>query len=140
MKERIQKAYDRANEICYEASGGDLSVPEEEQVILDKYIELGLIKLTKSKIGLQQEIYYPTLEDDAFKDLSGWIWLLIIQRAMKRHNISSGVSKNSINEYVGKPWEYDIDCKVITVKDAGANQVKEEEAAFKEIKEKEDAK
>jgi len=141
MKERILAAYKRANEICYEASGGDLTVPQADQLILDKYLELGLIKLTKSKIGLQKEIYFPTLQDEAFDDLSGWIWLLIIQKAMKNHSIKSGIAKNSINEYVGKPWEYNIDdCKVITVHEAGPRQVREEEAAWKEIKEEEDGK
>ena len=120
--------------MCKDLVGGDLQVPEEEQLILDKYIEEGYIKYTRGKIGLQKEVYFPSLALEEFTGLSGDIWLRILRYTMSRNGIDSKIGRNSIKEYVGKPWEYDIDpMVVITGKAAGGNQIDEEDAAWKEL-------
>ena len=134
MKERIQKAYTYANDLCFEVSGGRLDIPEEDQVILDKYMKAGYIQLVKTKILYQKDIYFPTLQSEEFEGLTGKIWLRIIRHAMTNHGICSKIGPNSITEYVGKPWEYFIhDLKVIKNKDASKVQLDGEEAAWKDI-------
>ncbi len=136
MKERIQKAYTYAKKVCYEARGGDNTIPEDEQLIIDKYIELGMIKSTKGKVKLGLDIYYPTLQAEEFKGLSGDIWLRIIRQAMDDYGISSGIGRNSVNEYLTKPWEYKMSndsLKVVSRSYVGTKQLQEEEEAWKEV-------
>ena len=136
MNERIQAAYDYAKSVCNEATGGDSKIPEEEQLILDKYIELGMIKSTKGKVKLGLDIYYPTLQAEEFEGLSGDIWLRIIRQAMSDYGISSGIGRNSVNEYLTKPWEYKMSNDSLTVVSrsyVGTKQLQEELEAWKEI-------
>ncbi len=138
MKERIEKAYSFADKLCYEVSGGRLDIPEEDQVVLEKYMKANYIQLVKHKILYQDMIYFPTLQADEFEGLTGYIWLRIIRHAMTNHGICSKIGPNSITEYVGKPWEYFIhDLKVIKNKDASKIQKDEEVIAWKEIVERE---
>ena len=134
MKERIQSAYDMAKDLCFEYSGGDMSIPDEDQVVLDKYMANGHIQLVNKKKGkLSKLIYYPSLESKEFKGLSGNIWLRILRHCMRDYGIESGLSVNSMKEYVYKYWVYNIEPTVIKNKAAGDNQMKEELEAFELI-------
>ena len=136
MKERIAQAYAKAKAVCYEANGGDNTIPEEEQLVLDKYIELGMIKSTKGKVKLGIDIYYPTLQAEEFEGLSGDIWLRIIRQAMSDYGISSGIGRNSVNEYLTKPWEYKMSndsLMVVSRSYVGTKQLADELSAWKEI-------
>lgn len=134
MKERIQAALDKANELCVEYVGGSTDVSEEEQAVLDKYLESGLIQYVQVKKGrLSKLLYYPSLEAKEFTGLSGAIWLRIMRHCMKDNGIKSGLSVNSMREYVYKYWEYNIEPVVIKNKAAGDNQMKLEEEAYYEI-------
>ena len=136
MEERIQVAYEAARQVCYQAIGGSSAIPKEDQLILDKYIASGVIKSTKGKVKLGLDIYYPTLQAKEFEGLSGDIWLRIIRQAMSDYGIKSGIGRNSVNEYLTKPWEYKMSndsLMVVSRSYVGTKQLEEEEQAWKGI-------
>ncbi len=135
MKERILKAYEIADKAAFEYSGGNTTVPEEEQAILNKWLDQGLISYVNQKKGkMSRQLYFPVLESSEWDGLSGKLWLKIMWYVMNKYGIESGLSSNSVSEYVSRAYKYNISHGVITANYAGVKQVKEEESLWDELK------
>jgi hypothetical protein len=110
----IQKIYDRLNEaidyaddLCANYTGKPATIPDDVKVILEEYVDKGIITWAKAKKGkLSKEIYYPSLMAAEMDGIAMRAWLYILQDAMQKHDIKNGLGENSAREYIGRPHQY----------------------------------
>ena len=135
MKERILAAYKVADKLALEYSGGSKAVPEEEQLVLDKWIEQGLVTYVKQKKGdMSRRFYFPVLCSKEWEGLSGGLWLQIMHYVMNNNDFTSGLSSNSVSEYVNRKYKYNIEHGVETSHYLGPKHCEAEQTAWDEIK------
>ncbi len=136
MKEKILKALAIADKYALAYIGGNAVVPEDEQLVLDKWLDIGLITYTNTKKGKMSRLFYfPVLESKEWDGLSGGLWLQVMHYVMNKNGFTSGLSSNSVSEYVNRKYKYNIEHKVETSHYLGPKHCKEEQAAWEEIKE-----
>lgn len=134
LEERVESAYKVADEYAKLYTDGGIVIPTKDQKIIDKYIDMGVITYrTKKKGELSRKLYFPVLESTEWDGLSGKLWLHTMHHVMSKYGISSGLSQNSVNEYISRPYRYNIDHGVLTAKYVGDKQVKEELDILKRI-------
>lgn len=134
MYKEVKVAYDYADKIFANYSGYTVKPTKEEAIILDKFIEAGLIQLVKKKRGnLSRQLYFPTMEAEEFRGLSSVIWLKVIQHFIRKYGIDSKIGPASRDDYLSRYWHYNIEPVVVNKTAAGRLQIKEEEEALKKI-------
>ena len=107
MENKIQAAYDLAYKLGKEYVGSSQIDPADQEVI-DKYVDLGLIKYNKGGKKLSKALYYPTLESKEFEGLGMTAWLRILRLVISQLGIKSNLSINSARQYISNHWRYDI--------------------------------
>ena len=113
-------------------------IAEEDQAVIDRYVELGLIELKKPKKEYGKEIFFPTLQAPEFEGIAMIAWMLIIQDALRKHNIQNNFGINSAREYMSKPHLYmgmieKEDLAVRAHSLLAPKEVKEQEKAIREL-------
>ncbi len=133
MYEDIKLAYERADQVYLEYIGGTV-ISLEDQGVIDKYLNLGVIVMAKSKKrDFGRKLYFPTIQAVEFQGLSMIVWLNINRALIAKYGIKSQLGKASMAEYVSKSWSYNIDPVVVNRKAAGELQMKEEHIALEQV-------
>ena len=133
MYKDIKIAYDMADKVYLEYIGGTV-VSEEDKAIIKKYVDLGIIAMTKvKKRNFGKKLYFPTIEAEEFRGLSMLVWLNINRAMINKYEIASQLGKASMGEYVSKSWQYNIEPVVVNKTAAGSLQMKEEAAALQQV-------
>ncbi len=136
FKDRVREAMKIAWNICKQAKSGGANISEEDMLVLLKYENLGIIKMTLPKFKLAEVLYYPTIQHKAFKNLSQNFWVDVMLWATKAHNIKCNVGLNSVAAYRSSPHRYNfIEPVVVPVSDIGKLGRDEEIELFNLLKE-----
>lgn len=134
--DRVKQAMELAYNICKEAKSGGVIIPKEDMEVLLKYEKLSLIKMTLPKFKLSETLYYVTIQDPLYKNLSQNLWVDILLWATKCWNIKCNVGINSASAYRSSPHRYNfIEPVVIPIGDIGKLGRDEEIALFNQYKE-----
>jgi hypothetical protein len=123
------------DDTCREAMNGK-GIDQADLEIIQKYIDSGAIQFKKPPRGwLQNEIYFPTLNNPEMEGLVGEVWLKLLQRSIRRWGVPSKIGPNSVSEYINKYYEYGMDdyTKVITNNYAGRAESTRQLNLMKEV-------
>lgn len=133
---RVKAAMALAWGICKASKSGGIVISDEEMAVLVKYESLGIVKMALPKMKLAPELYYPTIQDPLYKNLTQDFWVDVMLWATKSHGIKCNVGINSAAAYRSSPHRYNfIEPVVVAMTDVGKLGRDEEIALFKEFKE-----
>ena len=99
-------------------------VPEEDKEVLNRYLDLGVIKYTTKKINYSREIYFPTIESNRYTGITVDFWRVIVRACLQCVGHSVNLSKASAGDYMSKAWKYDILPATLKRSEASASQKK----------------
>ena len=99
-------------------------VSEEDKVVLNKYLDLGIVKYTTKKINYSREIYFPTIESDHYEGITVDFWRVMVRHWLQCAGHSVNLSKASSGDYMSKSWKYDIAPSTLKRSEASASQKK----------------
>lgn len=139
LKQRLKVAYELVDETCSDYVGGAPAIPAKELEVISKWIDIGIIQYAKKRKGnWQQQIYFPTIQHEAFEELSIDIWLRILRHCLVKYEIPSQIGISSANEYVSRGWDkYNIHPTPMKKSEAKVmlkgTYLQVEEATWKEI-------
>ena len=99
-------------------------VKDSDKEILNRYLDLGIIKYTTKKINYSREIYFPTIESDRYDGITVDFWRVIVRQCLQTAGHSVNLSKASSGDYMSKSWKYDIAPSTLKRSEASASQKK----------------
>jgi len=105
LKAKVKSAVEATKLLCEQYSGVK-DITSEDMVILAKYVDRGLIKLTIPKKGVGEHLYLPLMCDPAYKGLSLTLWLTVLLKYMPKYGIKYRPTKASAASYYYSFEEY----------------------------------
>jgi len=114
MEERIRIAFELALKLGKEFQGAH-EVEAADEAIIKKYMDMGLIIYAKGKKGkMSQLFYFPTIQSKEFEGLHAGLWFMVMRLVIDYLGIDSGLSQNSVAEYMSRGWiKYNIKPTII---------------------------
>ena len=132
--ERIKAATVVTESYVRKAIGESVDMPEAEKLIVQKWLDNGVIQYTKKKINFSKEIYFPLMQHDCFKDMTVDLWQRVLIEYLKKYNTGSSLSIASAGDYMSKCFiKYSIKPVLLKRTEASVNQKRIEEGLMKEL-------
>jgi hypothetical protein len=142
IRTRVKEAMEYADSLAAKFAAPEVEVPEHLKEAIEEAVKLGIVQYAKGKRrSLQREIYLPSLVAEEMDGIALEVWVMIMQWAMKRHGIKSGLGMNSAREYKSKHWLYfdeaktdeDFELAVWGHNDLGKREVTAQKELFNEL-------
>ncbi len=132
MKDQIQEAWDFVQGTAVMYVGKEQIAPEDMPIV-QKYLDAGIVTMAKKKGSLSRDFYFPTIEDSSFEGRSATLWLRMIHEAINQYGIKSGITRNSVAEYLSRAFKYNISPTVLPDSYVGKKVIAEEIEIFEAI-------
>ena len=135
FRERFKEAMQISYDICKASKSNGVIIPDDDMKVLLKYEDLNLIKLTIPKVKLAVVLYYPTIQNEAFKGITQDTWVKIMLWATKSFGIKCNLTLASAASYRSSPHRYGfIEPVIVPKSDIGNLGYQEECDLFDELK------
>ena len=105
---RIEKAALAMEKIMTSFATANNFISAEDLPMIQKYIALGVIKMSRKTTPLQKGLYKPALEHEAMKDLPYTAWLYMFHHYANKYQVKCALSKSQVAEYVFNAARYQM--------------------------------
>ncbi len=134
MRDQVIAAMAVTDECVRKAVGEVIDMPIEEKVILQKWLDKGIIEYTKKKINFSKEIYFPLMQNEAFRDMTIDLWRRIVISSLNKYETGSKLSKASADDYMSKAgYKYSVKPVLLKRSEASAKQKIEETKLMEDL-------
>lgn len=134
IQERVVEAIALADKILNKYLTGSSTIPEADLLILQEYANKGLIKILNKRQGIQDGIYYPLIQAKELQHFSYSFYIMLIHKICNKYGVKTGLTVNSVREYVNRPYQYGfIEPVIVPDQVLGKEMVNEELALLKEL-------